>query len=413
MFVTTDPSRLPGTPVFSAPAGLHAHFPAWSTDGAFIYFVQGELPEKLDVWRMTATGAGVERMTNHNGRVSHPVSDRRTLLYLATDADGQGPWLYSLDVHTRETRRVLAGVDRHTSLAAAGAGNNLVMTVTHPKRTLWRVLPRTSDGDAPSPTQVGLPNGTGFFPRLGRDVVVYGSTVGGREHLWKLADREPVDLWSAADATMISAPALSPDHGQVAFSALVRGRTLLYVLRIDGSDLRVLTDSLTLSGSVAWTPDGRFITSAATDRGTPKLVNIPLDGSTPIPLVPDYSTDPLWSPDGRTLVYSGPDIGTTFTVRSTSFGASSRAIPPLTLTRGSRHAVFLSERHALVLLRGEIRHKDLYEVDLDTGHERALTHVGPDFTITDFDISPDGRTVLLERSQENSNIVLLKVQGQP
>ena len=147
--------------------------------------------------------------------------------------------------------------------------------------------------------------------------------------------------------------------------------------------------------------------------GTPKLVNIPLDGSTPIPLVPDYSTDPSWSPDGRTLVYSGPDIGTTFTVRSTSFGASSRAIPPLTLTRGSRHAVFLSDRHALVLLRGEIRHKDFYEVDLDTGHERALTHVGPDFTITDFDISPDGRTVLLERSQENSNIVLLKVRGQP
>ena len=44
MFVTTDPSRLPGTPVFSAPAGLHAHFPAWSTDGAFIYFVQGNCP---------------------------------------------------------------------------------------------------------------------------------------------------------------------------------------------------------------------------------------------------------------------------------------------------------------------------------------------------------------------------------
>ena len=194
-------------PVFSAPAGLHAHFPAWSRDGAFIYFVQGELPDKLDVWRMTATGAGVERMTNHNGRVSHPVFIDRDSLYLTTDADGQGPWLYSLDVHTRETRRVLAGVDRYTSLAAAGAGTNLVMTVTHPKRTLWRVLPRTSDGDAPSPTQVGLPNGTGFFPRLGRDVVVYGSTVGGREHLWKLADREPVDLWSAADATMISAPA--------------------------------------------------------------------------------------------------------------------------------------------------------------------------------------------------------------
>ena len=39
-----------------------------------------------------------------------------------------------------------------------------------------------SVGDAPSPTQVALPNGTGFLPRLGGDVVVYASSV-GREHL--------------------------------------------------------------------------------------------------------------------------------------------------------------------------------------------------------------------------------------
>jgi dipeptidyl aminopeptidase/acylaminoacyl peptidase len=86
------------------------------------------------------------------------------------------------------------------------------------------------------------------------------------------------------------------------------------------------------------------------------------------------------------------------------------------MNRSDLPLVFCHEsqtRHALVLLRGEIRHKDLYEVDLDTGRERALTNVGPDFTITDFDISPDGRTVLLERSQENSNIVLLKLRGQP
>src|SRR5437867_2502637 len=33
--------------IFAAAAGLHAHFPLWSPDGKFIYFVQGSLPDAL------------------------------------------------------------------------------------------------------------------------------------------------------------------------------------------------------------------------------------------------------------------------------------------------------------------------------------------------------------------------------
>ena len=54
MFVTTDTRHLPGTSLFTAPAGFHAHFPLWSPDATFIYFVQGALPDKLDIWRLQA-----------------------------------------------------------------------------------------------------------------------------------------------------------------------------------------------------------------------------------------------------------------------------------------------------------------------------------------------------------------------
>ena len=56
-----------GRPIFTAPAGLHAHFPLWSPDGAFIYFVQGDLPDKLDIWRIRPAGGTPERITSHNG----------------------------------------------------------------------------------------------------------------------------------------------------------------------------------------------------------------------------------------------------------------------------------------------------------------------------------------------------------
>jgi acetolactate synthase small subunit len=60
-----------------------------------------------------------------------------------------------------------------------------------------------------------------------------------------------------------------------------------------------------------------------------------------------------------------------------------------------------------VFLRGDIEHKNLWLVDLETGAERQLTNLAADFDIRDFDISPDGREVVLERVQERSDVVLL------
>ena len=68
---------------------------------------------------------------------------------------------------------------------------------------------------------------------------------------------------------------------------------------------------------------------------------------------------------------------------------------------------FLAKGSSLVLLRGEIQHKDLWLIDLETGAERQLTKLAPDFVISDFDISPDGSEAILERIQERSSVVLL------
>jgi dipeptidyl aminopeptidase/acylaminoacyl peptidase len=61
----------------------------------------------------------------------------------------------------------------------------------------------------------------------------------------------------------------------------------------------------------------------------------------------------------------------------------------------------------LVLLRGDVEHKNLWLVDVDTGAERQLTNMPAGFDIRDFDISADGREVVVERVQERSDVVLL------
>jgi len=75
------------------------------------------------------------------------------MMYLASDPDGSGPWLYSMDVERRIPHRLTSGLDRYTSLAASTDGRRLVVTLASPTRTLWR-LPI---GDSPTKVSMAAP----------------------------------------------------------------------------------------------------------------------------------------------------------------------------------------------------------------------------------------------------------------
>ncbi len=410
LFVSNGGVQSDGQPIFKAPAGLHSHFPIWAPDGSFIYFVQGTLPDKLDIWRIRPSGGTPERITSHNGLVIYPVLlDRHTLIYLASDQDGSGPWLYSMDVDRRIPHRLTPGFDRYTSLAASADGRRLVVTVASPKRTLWRLRIDDSPKQPSVASQISLTTNTGFSPRLGPNYLLYVSASGTGETIWKLSDATSTELWRGEGAQVTGGPAISPDGQHVAFSVRDHGKTLLYAMQADGANARVVTDSLDLQGGVAWTPDGQSIVTAANDHGVTHLFRVPVNTGSPSTLVREYSVDPAWSPDGHFLVYSGPDIGTTFSVKAVAADGATHALPPLTLTRGARHLALLPGGRALIFLRGDIQHKDLWLIDLETGVQRQLTVLPPDFNIGDFDISSDGREVTLERVQERSNVVLLEL----
>jgi Tol biopolymer transport system component len=413
LFVTDGARRPEDRPIFSAPPGLHSHFPLWAPDSAFIYFVQGFLPDKLDIWRIHPAGGSPEKITSNNGRVTYPVLlNRRTLLYLASDPDGSGPWLYSMDVEHRVPHRLTSGPERYSSLAASTDGRRLALTLATPNSTLWRLQLADSPVGMSGTARIPLTTSTGFSPRLGPNYLLYVSATGTGESIWKVANETATELWTAQGGRIFGGPAISPDGRSVAFSVRQHGRALLYAMQADGTNAHIVTDSLDLQGAPAWAPDGQSITSAANDHGVPHLFRVPVGSGAPEPFVSEYSVDPAWAPDGQLVVYSGPDIGTTFSVKAVTAGAAAHHLPTLTLTRGARHLAFLPGGRELIYLRGEIQHKNLWLVDLETGTERQLTNLAPDFDIHDFDISPDGREVVLERVQGHSDVVLLDLPQQ-
>ena len=396
--------------IHTAPPGLHSHFQIWSPDHSFIYFVQGSVPDRLDVWRVRATGGTPERMTHHDSVVTHPVFlNARTLLYLASDADGFGPWIYSLDVERRISRRVSVGIDRYSSLAASADGSRLAVTLTRPESTLWRLPIAGARAESSAAHRIPLTTGSGSSPRLGADYLLYVSSKGTSDSIWKLQGGAATEVWNAPDSRIIGGPTIARDGLRVAFSIRQNGQTLLYTANVDGTDARIVTRSLELHGTPAWAPDGQSITVGAVNDRVPRLFSVPIDGRPPSRLVAEHSVDPVWSPDGDIVVFSGPDIGTTFPIKAVKADASAHALPKLTLTRGARHVAFMPGQRALVVARGDLQHKNLWVIDLETGAEHQLTNLAPDFEMRDFDISSDGRELVLEQVQEHSDIVLLEL----
>jgi Tol biopolymer transport system component len=389
--------------IYVAPAGVHCHFPLWSPDDSFIYFVRGVPPDDWDVWRIRPSGDGLERITHHDSRVSHPVLlDRRTLLYLASDSQRAGPWVFATDVERRIPHRLNFGLEHYTSLEASADGTRLVATAANVRSSLSRL------SITPTAARVVPLFSSGLSPRLGPDYLLYVASAGGRQGIWKLANGASRELWSTTHSTIVGGPSITPDGRRIAFAVADGERTSLFVMDSDGTHARAVTDSLALRGNLAWAPDGQSIVSAVVQSGEPRLTKIPLDGGAPLVLVSEYSLDPTWSPDGQFLVYSGPDVGTTFAVRAVAADGRPYPLPALILSRGARRVVFWRDTRSVVVLRGDVSHKNFSLVDLQTGAERQLADLTPEPAIGDFDVSRSGDEIVFDRAEKSSEIALIE-----
>ena len=75
--------------------GDHNHFPTWSPDGQWIYYVHYvDEADAADLWRIPSSGGTPERLTSQYSDVRFPTPiDAHTVLYVARAGDGSGPWL--------------------------------------------------------------------------------------------------------------------------------------------------------------------------------------------------------------------------------------------------------------------------------------------------------------------------------
>jgi Tol biopolymer transport system component/tRNA A-37 threonylcarbamoyl transferase component Bud32 len=404
-----DPTGANAHQIYVDQTGVHNHFPAWSPDGMWLYFVHG-IPSanEMDLWRISSVGGTPERLTSHHSYVGYPTPiDQQTVLYVARGGDGSGPWLWALDVGRKLTRRVSFGLEKYTSVAASSDGRRLVATVANPVANLWSV----PIGDRPVEERdvkpFPVPTVRALMPRFGEKTLFYLSSRGMGDGLWRYRDGKANEVWNGADGALLEAPAISVDGRRVAFVLRRKGKLRLQVETSDGTEPQVLADDLDVQGAACWSPDNKWIATGGRDARGAGLFKIPVDSGPAVRLVTGLALNPVWSPDGSLIAYAGANVGEYAPLLGVSPEGTQINLPEVKLNRDGERIRFLPNGKGLVFMQGQRGSQDFWLLDLATKKTKPLTHLNNPSTMRTFDITGDSKQIVFDRLRENSDIVLI------
>jgi Tol biopolymer transport system component len=399
--------------IFGDRPGIHNHFPTWSPDGRWIYFVHGTpATREMDLWRIHPDGGNPERLTQRNTDIKYPTpSGNNTVFYVAPDGDGSGPWLWAFDLKRRDSRRVSIGLEQYTSVQASADGRKLVATISNPVAGLWTVPIVDRDSDRVAEEQdvkrFTVPTERALAPRFGGSSLFYLSSLGTGDGLWRLRDGQATEIWKGADGALIETPAVSPDGGRVAIVLRRNGKPQLHVLSSDGAELQPIAEGIDVQGTSCWSPDARWIVTGGSDATGPGLFKIPMEGGSPVRLVAGQALNPVWSPDGNLIVYAGTNVSTFAPLLAVRPDGTSVELPHISLRRLGEHERFSPDGKSLIYMQGLLASQDFWLLDLASMKSRPLTRLQNRAAMRTFDVTSDGKQIVFDRLRENSQVVMI------
>jgi TolB protein len=97
----------------------------------------------------------------------------------------------------------------------------------------------------------------------------------------------------------------APDHERLALVMSDGQQSHIYMVGLDGRNLRSLTSGRSIEVSPTFSPDGKRIAFVSDRTGAPQIYIMDVSGENVRRLTFDgaYNTDPVWSPDGLWIAY--------------------------------------------------------------------------------------------------------------
>ncbi len=206
-------------------------------------------------------------------------------------------------------------------------------------------------------------------------------------------------------ATMTTTPQPTPLGGgrQIAFVSTRSGAVEIWLMNIDGSGLRMITNISEGVCQPEWSPDGNkiiFISPCKRNMtsypgASMFIMNADGSGLTPLPSVPGGDYDPSWSPDGSQIAFTSLRKGgvpgiyiinlANYEVKSLVEDETRAISQPAWSPDGSQIAYVNSDNRVWVM-------------DTNGNNRRSLIQGGGDYIVNGPAWSPDGSALIFTRS---------------
>jgi serine/threonine protein kinase len=291
-----------------ARGGRHVHWPAWSRDQKWIYFISSYdtwQTGQSEIYRVPTSGGSDEPVINTNRRAIYPAPVPGGGLIFAANPDAIDLSLWWSDGRGHAPRQLTIGVGEYTEQRLSDDGSRMVATVTDTLQSAIYRIPASGTGAMVRVTD-GF-NGDvdpSVDPR--HDRMAFASARSGQRNLWLArsdgTDSHPLTTADALDER----PAFSHDGQQIAFVSDRGGQQGVWVIDADGGAPRLLTHTRVLD-TLTWSRDDARVVYAVPGGDMPHVESVAVaTGRVDRVALPTPAVVPAWSPTSDVIAYLDP-----------------------------------------------------------------------------------------------------------
>ncbi|MCM3902937.1 MAG: protein kinase [Pyrinomonadaceae bacterium] len=323
------------------------------------------------------------------------------LLLSAQEQLGGPTQLWYVAHPSGELERITNDLNNYNGVSVSADGNTLATVQSQTSSSVW-LAPNASAEAAVKLTSGTNEGGAGVALMPDGRVLYTVSGVGTSDLFIVNADgSNPRQLTSNAALNIL--PAVSADGRFIVFASNRNGGPHIWRMDSDGSNLKQITKGIAEINPVV-TPDSQWIVYQ--DINDLNLWKIPIDGGTPAQLFDKLASQAAISPDGKLIAcrFREEDLSP-FKLGLLSF-ASGELVKSIDVPVIRSNLEWTPDSRAVLYVDSRGGISNVWRQPIDGGPAKQSTQFKTD-QIFSFDLSSDGKQMLLVRGNVSDDVVLI------